>query len=129
MRFFYHNDGNPRLDHLNSILSQPLLFAPADTVKALTFGAFYGAGPRPMARMLCGQKAPQVDVISVTRRDRESPDSSVVVTSDMDGDIGGDAVTRGTVEYQWPTQLPRDSKSPAFTGVRVRVSPWAPQNQ
>lgn len=53
MRFFYHNEGNPRMDYLNSILRQPLLFAPADAVKALTFAYFYSAGPRPMAELLC----------------------------------------------------------------------------
>lgn len=52
MRFFYHNEGNPRMDYLNNNLRQPLLFAPADAVKALTYVNFYSAGPRPIASLL-----------------------------------------------------------------------------
>lgn len=53
VRFFYHNEGNPRMDYLNSTLRQPLLFAPANAVKAMTFAYFYSAGPKPLAQMLC----------------------------------------------------------------------------
>jgi hypothetical protein len=53
MRYFYCTESNPRMAMLNESLKQPLLFAPASAVKALTYAAWYGAGPRPMGQMLC----------------------------------------------------------------------------
>ena len=43
MRFVYL--GHPRLTMLNEMLNEPVMFAPSETVKVMTFAAAYGGSP------------------------------------------------------------------------------------